>query len=139
MCGMRMKEAEIQEKREAAVAQLRDCVKQLESAGSDIERQTVMETALKQVWDTLTVLAGLPFQTCKGLDFTYEIRGNEMFVSRKEKSITRATVEISFRKAIAVQKKEGAVTGPKKLGTFGASYLYPVFLQLKIIQGFPAK
>lgn len=30
---------------------------------------------------------------------------------------------------------EGEVAGPKNLGTFGASYLYPVFQRLAIIRG----
>jgi hypothetical protein len=53
-------------------------------------------------------------------------------VDRKEKSITRATVMIAFHRALEVQAQEGCVSGPKKLGTFGASYLYPVFLHLGI-------
>ena len=28
----------------------------------------------------------------------------------------------------------GAVTGPKKLGTFGASYLYPMFLRFGVVK-----
>ena len=46
------------------------------------------------------------------------------------KSITQSTVFIAFHKALEL---EGIVTGPKKLGTFGASYLYPVFLELGVI------
>ncbi len=139
MCKMGIKEVEIQRKRETDESELQNCMEQLEAAESDRQKQALLEKASKQVWKTLTAFAGLSFQTCKGLDFTYEIRGNEMFVSRKGKSITRATVEIAFRKAVEVQKQEGAVTGPKKLGTFGASYLYPIFLQLKIIRRFPVK
>ena len=48
-----------------------------------------------------------------------------MFVSRKNKSITRATVNVAFRKLLELGC---AVSGPKKLGTFGASYVYAVFL-----------
>lgn len=83
------------------------------------------------LWDTLKLFAGCPFYTAKNLEFTYTIKGNEMFVSRKEKSITRATVNIAFRKAAELG---AAATGPKKLGTFGASYLYPVFVRCKIIK-----
>ncbi|MEI3350185.1 MAG: hypothetical protein V8R18_03505 [Clostridium sp.] len=57
------------------------------------------------------------------------IRGNEMFVSRKEKSVTRASILVAYKKA----QELGCVTGPKQLGVFGASYLYPVFLRLGII------
>ena len=53
-----------------------------------------------------------------------------MFVNRKEKSITRATVNLAFEKGLELKS---VVTGPKKLGVFGASYLYPVFVRLGVI------
>ena len=84
------------------------------------------------LWETLSTLQGKTFSTAKGLDFTYSIKGGEMFVSRRSKSITQATVFMSFHKALEL----GAdATGPKKLGTFGASYLYPIFLYLQIVPG----
>ena len=55
------------------------------------------------------------------VEFFYIIKGNEMFVTRKDKSITRASVMAAFGKALELGR---VVTGPKKLGTFGASYLY---------------
>ena len=30
--------------------------------------------------------------------------------------------------------RDGVVAGPKKLGTFGASYLYPVFVRIGVIR-----
>lgn len=83
------------------------------------------------LWDVLNLFAEQPFLTAKKLEFTYSIKGNEMFVTRKEKSITRATVNIAFHKALELG---GVVTGPKKLGTFGASYLYPVFIRIGVIR-----
>lgn len=44
-----------------------------------------------------------------------------MFVDRKEKSITRATVMKAYGKVVEL---DGAVKGPKTLGTFGASYMF---------------
>lgn len=82
------------------------------------------------LWPALEALAGTPFSTAKGLSFTYVIRGGELFVSRKEKSITKATVELAFQRALELG---GDATGPKKLGVFGASYLYPIFLRLGVI------
>lgn len=76
---------------------------------------------------------GLSFLYRKNLEFVYEIRGNEMFVNRKDKSITRASISLAFEKALELQKTEGTVKGPKKLNCFGASYLYPVFEKLGII------
>ena len=85
-----------------------------------------------KLWSMLLYLQGCVFLTAKGLKFTYKIKGGEMFVNRKSKSITQATVFMAFRKAMELG---GAVAGPKKLGTFGASYLYPIFVRLGVIRG----
>lgn len=83
------------------------------------------------LWSMLVYLQGCVFLTAKGLKFIYKIKGGEMFVNRKSKSITQATVFMAFRKAMELG---GVVPGPKKLGTFGASYLYPIFIRLGVIQ-----
>ncbi|MBB5265371.1 hypothetical protein HNP82_002517 [Catenibacillus scindens] len=44
------------------------------------------------LWELMSRLAGCVFLTAKGLRFTYKIHGGEMFVNRKSKSITQATV-----------------------------------------------
>ena len=85
-----------------------------------------------KLWSLLLYLQGCVFLTAKGLKFSYKIKGGEMFVSRKSKSITQATVFIAFRKAMELG---GTVNGPKQLGTFGASYLYPVFVRIGIVVG----
>ena len=56
----------------------------------------------------------------------------QLVIDRKEKTITRNTVLLAYQKALEVQASESCVSGPKKLGVFGASYLYPVFLALGI-------
>ena len=83
------------------------------------------------LWKILGYLQGCVFITAKGLKFTYKIKGGEMFVNRKSKSITQATIFMAFHKAMEL----GIVSGPKKLGTFGASYLYPIFVRLGVIRG----
>lgn len=85
-----------------------------------------------ELWSMLIYLQGCVFLTAKGLKFTYKIKGGEMFVNRKSKSITQATIFMAFRK---VMELRGVVAGPKKLGTFGASYLYPIFVRLGVIRG----
>ena len=92
----------------------------------------------RALWDALIAWQGETFYTAKGLAFTYMIRarrdgamGGEMFISRKEKSITQSTVFMAFHRAMELG---GQVEGPKKLGTFGASYLYPVFIRLGVIR-----
>lgn len=89
------------------------------------------EAAENTLWSKLAAMQGQPFKTAKGLDFTYKIKGNELFVDRKSKSITRATVMLTYKKAMELG---GIVTGPKKLGTFGASYLYPIFMEIGLIR-----
>lgn len=85
------------------------------------------------LWELLKEMSVCVYQTFSGLSFKYCIRGGEMFVDRKEKSITKATVMIAFQKAFQIQQEQGCVSGPKKLGSFGASYLYPIFLRIGFI------
>ena len=79
----------------------------------------------KNLWQKITATQGVVFHTAKGLPFTYEIRGNEIFFSRKEKSVTRATLNKAYHRM-----KEETITGSKQLGVFGASYLLPVMREV---------
>lgn len=99
-------------------------VRKRNNARTDAEKE-------EKLWQELTYLQGCLFTTSKGLDFTYKIRGGEMFVDRKEKSITKATVMKAYGKVVEL---EGTVKGPKTLGTFGASYLYPIFVKMGLIK-----
>ena len=85
------------------------------------------------LWDTLVVFQNYPFKTVKGLRYTYEIKGNEIFFDRKSKSVTRATVNIALEKVLKLKADNIEITGPKKIGCFGASYLYPVFKRIGLI------
>lgn len=86
----------------------------------------------KYLWDAIVAFADYPFKTETGLSMKYTVEGGEIFFNRKEKSVTRATVMRAFKQARQIQKAEGYVSGPKKLGTFGASYLYPIFLRIGV-------
>ena len=110
--------------RRAACMEFRDRIKQTEMTAKEQE---------EALWDLLKFLQGCVFLTAKGLKFTYKIRGGEMFVNRKSKSITQATVFMAYNRAVELMKETGSVTGPKQLGTFGASYLYPVFVRIGVI------
>lgn len=89
------------------------------------------EVADEKLWEVLGHLQGCVFFTAKKLRFKYKVKGGEMFVDRKKDSITKATVFMAFHKALELH---GEVAGPKKLGTFGASYLYPIFQRIGIIR-----
>ena len=89
------------------------------------------------LWEMLSELEGCIFHTLghkgsKGLAYRYKMKDGEMFIDRKEKSVTRSTVMLSFHRAMELQDHNGFVSGPKQLGTFGASYLYPIYLRLGI-------
>lgn len=102
------------------------------------------------LWRCVVIFQNYPFSTLGrgkdqtgAVDFTYTVSkggrggrhyegesvdgwGNEIWVSiggvKKEKSISRSSVDLAFQKYLA-----GGVSGPKKLGVFGASYLLPLF------------
>ncbi len=64
--------------------------------------------------------------------------GNEMWVTvageKREKSISRSTVELGLKNALEEQSRSGFVSGPRKLNTPGAhSYLYALFLRFGVI------
>lgn len=85
------------------------------------------------MWDALIAFEGYSFQTAKGLRYTYTVKGNELFFLRKEKSVTRASVEMALETAIELQKSNVRIRGPKMLRCFGASYLYPIFIRFGVI------
>ena len=91
------------------------------------------------LWEKIVEMEGRHFFTARGLSFSYHIKRSrdgtllgEILFNRREKSVTRATLLLAYQNAIAVQQTEGCVSWPKKLGVFGASYLYPIFLRLGI-------
>lgn len=82
---------------------------------------TTYTDAEKELWTKIKENQGKTYYTAKGLPFTYEIRGNEIFFSRKEKSVTRSTVNHAYKRM-----REEKITGSKQLSVFGASYLCPI-------------
>lgn len=91
-----------------------------------------MTKSLEEVWQLLEQHQRETFRTAKGLPFTYTVRGGELFVDRRQKSITVSTVEMALEKIAQLEADGVTVTGPKKIGCYGASYLYPVLLALGV-------
>lgn len=106
----------------------------------EISEELKNDFTMDKLWAVLCLMQGERFYTARGLEFHYKIRGNEIFVDRKvnSKSITRSSVEMVFRKL--QERRQGGeefplpVQGPKKLGVFGASYLYPVLKRLELVR-----
>ena len=85
------------------------------------------------LWNNILSYQNHPFTTSgrgkvPGIPFTYTIKGAEMFVSSRSKSITRSTVLLAYRK---VKGKE--ISGPKAIGVHGDSYIYAVFKEIGVI------
>lgn len=111
------------------------------------------------LWLRIIEMEGQSFRTSgrgsrPGVEFKYEVSrtggsggrhyngesvpgfGNELWIIkdgvRKEKSISRSTVELAYRKA---QEVDGIVPGPRTLSIPGAhSYLYPILIKLGVIK-----
>ena len=113
------------------------------------------------LWKAVVAFRGYPFTTSgqglrPGIKFTYEVStagkaggrhyagecvegyGNELWITtlpdkvRKEKSISRSTVDMALKNALA---QDGFVSGPKKLNTPGAhSYLYAMLKRFGVIR-----
>ena len=80
-----------------------------------------------ELWEKIKACQKAVFYTKKGLGFRIEIKGNELFVDRRQKSITRASVNMAYRKWV-----ENKDCGPKALGVFGSSYLWSLFREVEI-------
>lgn len=105
-------------RRKQAVEQLQIC------------KGTSLECVEKYLWSTIEIFSGHSFTTVKGLRFRYCVNGNEIQINRKKKSVTRSSVKVALKVTL---ENKGNISGPKKLGVFGASYLYPMFLRFGLI------
>ncbi|MBP3239580.1 MAG: hypothetical protein J6M92_03440 [Oribacterium sp.] len=105
----------------------------------------------ENLWSCIVLYQGQKFKTSgrgsehKGaVGFTYSLKTSgitgekteELVFSTREKgkTVTRSSVERAFETALEIQKGEGYVSGPKKIGGFGASYLYAIFLKWGVIK-----
>ena len=79
-----------------------------------------MTKTIEATWLLLQQHQGETFHTAKGLPFTYTIRGGELFVNRRRKSITVSTVRRALEKITLLEAAGEVITGPKKIGCYGA-------------------
>lgn len=131
------------------IARYRERQKALKALKSTLSRSDDWQEAL---WSCIVLYQGQKFKTSgrgsehKGaVGFTYSLKTSgrtgektdELVFSTREqgKTVTRSSVERAFETAIEIQQAEGYVSGPKKIGGFGASYLYAIFLKWGVIKG----
>lgn len=130
------------------------------------KEQDYTEVQSLALWQLIIDHEGTNFKTTgrgrrPGVEFTYEVSqtscaagrhysgqsipgyGNELWIvtaegERKKKSISRSTVDLAHRNALAEQERSGFVSGPRKLGVPGVrSNLYAMFLQFGLIKDTP--
>ena len=58
------------------------------------------------------------------------VKGGELFVDRRSKSITKATFEQALNK---LKESPQQITGPKSLNVFGAPYVWAIFKAFQIV------
>ncbi len=83
-----------------------------------------------EVWEMIRQHQEEEILTAKGLPFTYTMKGGELFISRRTKTITRSTFEAAWKKVLDSPRE---ITGPKKLNVFGAPYLWAIFKRLELV------
>lgn len=88
---------------------------------------------VQEVWVLLEQHQGEQFYTAKCLPFCYIIRGGELFVDRRSKSITISTVAAALQKIATRQAAGEAISGPKKDWLLWCQLLIPDVLNLGII------
>lgn len=118
--GVLLKNFRMEKSRSQMEGQRRRAVEALLACDSE-------EELSKLLWEVFCLYEGAQFFTSKGLPFRYRIRGGELFCDRKAKSITQASVTRAYQKILAGKAAGDPITGPKKLGSFGAPYIWSIF------------
>lgn len=121
-------------------------------AVDELKLHSGLPDEMEYLWKAIIAFEDFPFKTSgrgsrEGVRFKYTVSkaggsggrhydgasvdgyGNEIWIEGKEKSISRSTVELGYRKA----KEMGVIKGPKALGIPGSgSYVYPILLRFGI-------
>ena len=88
------------------------------------------EITIDTLWAMLTQHQNETFYTAKKLPFTYTIKGGEMFIDRRSKSLTRSTFQKALQKLEADSEH---ITGPKSLNVFGAPYIWALLKAFAVV------
>ncbi|MDE5908729.1 MAG: hypothetical protein K2H52_08345 [Lachnospiraceae bacterium] len=82
------------------------------------------------LWQMLIDHQTETFYTMKKLPFCYHVKGGEIFVDRRSKSITKATFEQALNK---LNDNPNKITGPKSLNVFGAPYIWAILKTFGVV------
>lgn len=88
------------------------------------------DITIDTLWELLELHQNETFYTMKKLPFTFTVKGGEIFVDRRSKSITKSTFEQALQK---LRENPDLITGPKKLNSFGAPYIWAILKTFEIV------
>lgn len=89
-----------------------------------------VDITIDALWQLLSEHQNETFYTMKKLPFTYNVKGGEIFVDRRSKSITKATFGQALDK-LKVNPEQ--IKGPKSLNVFGAPYVWAILKTFEIV------
>ncbi|MCC8151539.1 MAG: hypothetical protein LIO96_08840, partial [Lachnospiraceae bacterium] len=79
------------------------------------------------LWNSILKFEGYTFETVSGEKFTYSVLSpKQIKISKKQKPITKASVDLAAYRILRAEKHGEPITAPKKLGVFGARYILPI-------------
>jgi len=134
-----------------SAARARSRKKAKDALKADIQNGSDWSGSDGSLWKVISLYQDVRFRTSgRGKEhigcvaFTYEIKKSsrtgeytdELLFSTREqgKTVTRSSVELALRDALAVQARDGCVKGPKAIGQIlGISYLYAMFVSWGLI------
>lgn len=83
------------------------------------------ELSVEQLWAAIEKNSGKKFTTVTGVDFTYIVRNNGLYLNGRNRRISRTAAERVYKKVLS-----GQVYCCHDLNTFGETYLLAIFRQL---------
>lgn len=89
------------------------------------------EPGFGNLWKAVDAFQDYSFTAANGLKFSYTLKDGGMFIEKSAVSIRKADAELAYKRAVEMNR---IVKDSKKLGVFGADYLYPVFVRIGVIQ-----
>lgn len=79
----------------------------------------------------------LSIYTSREMKFSYTVHGSKIQADWKNKTIMKTTVLLFIDQVLEMKNEGKKITGSKKIGTFGASYLYSIFMRIGLFGEVP--
>jgi CRISPR/Cas system endoribonuclease Cas6 (RAMP superfamily) len=88
----------------------------------------------EQLWNTIVLFENYTFHTVQGSKFRYTVQGQEILLNRQQESITKSSVNRAYEEVMELRAAGQPISEEKQLKILGASYVFPVFRRLRLIE-----